>query len=110
MDPGDNEDMHMIIPVVFGYIVCVLRRIVCARAAKKDDALYLWVRKQRGPVVIALQCVPAIGGLLSAVLVCVAPVISGGPFVKIVIFFGVLVFELLVDDVGFAAKRAANHT
>ena len=101
--------MHMIIPVVFGYIVCVLRRIVCARNAKMDDALYLWIGKQRGPVAVALQFVPVIGGLLSAVLVCVVPVIGGGTFVKIVIFFGVLVFELLIDAAGFAAKRAANH-
>lgn len=102
--------MHMIIPVVLGYIVCVLRRIVCAGNAKMDDALYLWIGKQRGPAVVALQFVPAIGGLLSAVLVCVVPVIGGDMFAKIVIFCGVLVFELLIDAVGFAAKRAANHT
>lgn len=97
--------MRTIIPVLSGCAICFLKYMLFSGNTKFDKAAYMWMSKQPVSVAFVFQFSPAVSVLLCGITVLVFPVIGQGFLTKNVVFLGIIALMILLDTVGFAAKR-----
>ena len=96
------------VPFLIGYAACILKYILLSGGTKLDKAMHSWMLHLPTSVVFVFRFIPALGIILTGILIYAFPTISGNTFMRVVLFCAIVAFTLLTSTIAFAAKEVSD--